>query len=412
MYADDELTLPPDIVIVYGSLRTGGIETLIVRIANHLVSSGAHVKVCCKTGGILETSLDPRVKIVTYTGTKNLVRSFKSKNNRFRNSETVLIISFDPISAARALMLESTLRKIDRIIHISGVFHPRAYFMSGERKDRITLNHLVAMAVGKHRLFFMNEECRKAHSIKWGNDLSLCPLVPLPLNFLAQTWKPSTRATVQIVSIGRLVDFKAYNIGASKIVRACRDRGFDVSWDIYGDGPLYNTIKAEIVAFGVDGYVRLMGCLDYSEFSSTVGEYDLFVGMGTAALEAAMVGVPTICATVDEDLHCYGYLYELPYGNVGELQSTRPRVVIAQLIQEYAVSDIENRAQISGDCRKVAEKYGMPHFVRSIARIASRSRQPPSKILKNGIAHLYCFVTESCLAKIARRFGSVSARVS
>jgi glycosyltransferase involved in cell wall biosynthesis len=234
----------------------------------------------------------------------------------------------------------------------------------------------------------------------------------LPVNSAAQTWAPIKKKMLRVVSVGRLVDFKAYNMGSSGIVRACLDRGVDVIWDIYGDGPQYSAIKAEIDDLNLTTSVRLMGELNYAEFALKVAEYDLFVGMGTSALEAAMVGVPTICATVDEALHCYGYLHELPFGNVGELQITRPSVEIAGLIQGYAASDWDYRVRISRQCREAAEKYGMPQFVGSISRMAAATNASPSKYLKRGIAELYSFATESWLAKVVRRFSSKNASVS
>ena len=156
-----------EIFLVYGSLRTGGIETLIVRIANFFVSIGARVSVCCTAGGELEYSLDSRVNIIFYSQANDLIEAVHACKAQIRPESTVLIMSFDPISAARALMVERALFKKDmKVAHISGVFHPRAYFMTGERKDRTLLNYLLARAIGKDRLFFMNEECRATHEVQ------------------------------------------------------------------------------------------------------------------------------------------------------------------------------------------------------------------------------------------------------
>ena len=404
MLPNSSTGLLTEIFLVYGSLRTGGIETLIVRMANFFVSAGVRVSVCCTAGGELESSLDGRVNIISYIQTTDLVEAVQASKAQMRMGSTVLIISFDPISAARALIVERALFKKDmEIAHISGVFHPRAYFMTGERKDRIFLNNLLARALGKERLFFMNEECRTTHSIQWDTELSISPILALPVNWIDATWQPSEKTTVRVVSVGRLVDFKTYNLGAARIVKACLNRGVTVTWDIFGDGPLQDSIKAEIAVMGVTSYVRLMGALDYNDFSVTVAGYDLFVGMGTAALEAAMVGMPTICATVDEVTRCYGYLQNLPHGNVGELQPNPPTVELADLIHSYSVSAQAQRAFLSKQSRAAAEKYGMPKFAEAVTNMAVTSYAPPPSFVKRAISQLYFFATEGFLIKAVRQ---------
>lgn len=411
MLSTSSPALPTEIFIVYGCLRTGGIETLILRMANFFISIGVSVSVCCTAGGELESSLDSRVNIISFTQSTDLIKAVHFCKARMRAKSTVLIMSFDPISAARALMVERALFKKDmKVSHVSGVFHPRAYFMTGERKDRIFLNYLVARAIGKERLFFMNEECRTTHSIKWNSDLSRSPILALPVNWIDATWQSSEKTTVRVVSVGRLVDFKTYNLGAARIVKACLNRGVTVTWDIFGDGPLHGLIKAEIEILGMASHVRLMGALNYNEFSEMVAGYDLFVGMGTAALEAAMVGVPTICATVDEATRCYGYLHTLPHGNIGELQSNLPTLELADLIQFYSTSTQAKRTYLSKQSRAVAEKYGMPKFAEAVANMAVNSHASPPRFVKRAIAELYQMATESFVVKAVRHCLSKKAR--
>lgn len=403
MTPKSNLALLKKIMLIYGSLDTGGIETLIIRIANFFSSSGVHVTVCFNTGGELKSSLDSRVNIIKYSETKDLIRYVREYHQTSPAIGEVLVISFDPISAARALIVEMAILGSIRVVHITGVFHPHAYFMPGERKDRIFLNYLIAQAIGNDKIFFMNEECRSAHGAKWATDLSVSRLLALPVNHVDARWHSSKKAVLRIVSVGRLVGFKAYNMGAAKIVKACLDHGVEVTWDIYGYGIQSNAIQAEIDLMGVKGYVRLMGKLDYSNLESTLVSYDLFVGMGTSALEAAMIGLPTICATINEAAHCYGYLYELPFGNVGELQSAPPDVEMTELIQRYSTLDQDERLYLSSQCRMAAANYGLPKFADALAQMAANKKNKSSNIKKRVIAGVYKLATESYLVKFFRR---------
>lgn len=399
-------TLPAEIFLVYGSLRTGGIETLIVRMANFFVASGLRVSIFCGSGGELEASLNQQVKLIYYNASIDLVHAVASYHSKSGLEFKVLLLSFDPISAARALMVETALSRNMQITHLSGVFHPRAYFMTGERRDRVFLNYLIARAVGSSSLFFMNEECRKSHESKWGVDLANSPILALPIKLENVIWQDSGNVEVRVVSVGRLVNFKAYNLGAAGVVRACIDQGVKVTWDIYGEGSLEDLIKKEIDVQGVGDQVRLMGKLDYSRFSATIVKYDLFVGMGTAALEAAMLGVPTICATVDQATCCYGYLDQLPFGNVGEMLPKLPDLEMSELIKEYSEMKQAQRSELSRRSRGAVEKYGMPKFSEELSVLISRVHAKPSRFTKWFTAGLYRFFTESCFAKTVRGFKS------
>lgn len=107
---------------------------------------------------------------------------------------------------------------------------------------------------------------------------STSPVLALPINILEPTWQSSNKANVRVVSVGRLVDFKSYNLGVARIVSDCLNRGIQVTWDIYGDGPLRSLIEAEIETLGVAGNVRLMGVLEYSSFPEIVRTMTYLLG--------------------------------------------------------------------------------------------------------------------------------------
>ena len=398
-------------VLVYGSLRTGGIETLIVRMANYLAKNGFGVMVCCGEGGLLP-ALPSSAHVVTYNDTDDLRRKLRADGASILDEAMdMIIISFDPISAARALYVELQCLLRQRVTHLSGVFHPRAYFMTGERKDRVVLNHWVAQAIGYPHLFFMNEECRDSHAKRWNVDLGSSPIATLPIDAAENSWAANADSQLRIVSVGRLVDFKAYNLGAPGIVAALRERGVGVSWDIYGDGPLQGEIEKEIERYDVRNHVQLKGELPYRDFQATVASYDIFVGIGTAALEAAMIGVPTICGTDSQRELCYGFLYELPYGNVGELQSRPPGVEMLALIADFAHADPSVRFRESEMCRAAAMKYEMGRFMDQLVAVHREQAGKPGRALKRFVAWLYCMATESAAVRVLRRTVRADSRV-
>jgi len=392
----------PRIVLVYGPLRTGGIETLIVRVSNFLARNGREVTVICGDGALLP-SISPGVQRIIYSDTRDLKRQLRDRSITSGLANGLIIVSFDPISAARGLSIESTIPRSCNVTHLSGVFHPRAYFMTGERQDRVLLNHLVASVIGYARLFFMNEECRLSHARKWHANLGVSPIVPLPVDAINEPWTPPDLTVLKIISVGRLVDFKAYNLGASQVASECLARGIEIAWDIYGDGPLAGRIQEEIRSHSMEGIVTLKGELPYEQFTSTIAGYDLFIGMGTAAIEAAMIGLPSICATESQRTLSYGYLHQLPYGNVGELQEAPPARMFADLIEEFAGSNRLLRANLSRECRAAALKYDMDAFVRQVLDVNQLPDFPRRGLRKRFVGWIYYALTESWVPRFVRR---------
>lgn len=387
-------------LLVYGELVHGGIQTLIVRLANHLAEDGRAVAACVP-GGELTSQMHEGVDLLSWTSRVEAVR--KAVEWIRAGSDPVAMISFDPISAALALSIEADNAGRVPLTHLSGVYHPRSFFMTGERRDRIWLNRLVAKAVGDPFIFYMNEECRDEHARRWGITANQSRIIPIPIEERPSQWQPDQSDTLRIISVGRLVDFKAYNLSAPEVVSECRSRGLRLSWDIFGWGPQQAEVEAAIRKYEVADAVHLNGALSYPEFAATVSSHDLFIGMGTAALEAAMIGVPTIVATESEPRLCYGFVYALPFGNVGERQSAPPSRDIAALIERFAEMSTEERADLSRRCRTAVLRYDTKACVSAIEALAQSPVEPPALSFKKAVSRLYASLTESRLIDISRR---------
>ncbi len=395
--------IKPTVFLLYGPLHTGGTETLIVRIANYYAEIGANVFLILSEDGPLRALIKNSVHFRKYESTKVLIEVTHSIAQEIPFGSEILIITFDPISAARGLAVENSIRHHNAVNHVSWVLHPHAFFMHGERKDRKLLNHLVANAVGFDKLLFMNEESRSSHSAQWKRDLSGSPIIGLPITYQEKMWRARPIESMKIVSVGRLVDFKAYNLGTIKIIQRLRALGIKATWDIYGYGPLEDPMRDEINQRGVRDSVRLCGELDYTKYAEVVPTYDIFVGMGTAALEAAMLGVPTICATVDEPENCHGYIHEIPFGNVGEKIPERSMFPIVELLRQFHSTPEPQRELISASCKEAAQRYSIDELSKILDSKQSRSTTKESRFMKRIVTLIYFFATESLLAGLARR---------
>lgn len=384
-------------VFLYGPMAHGGIETMILRVANFLAQQGRMVDVCVNPGGDLESLFDSRVKVRHYCEMNALRDHFRQMLGVLDNP--TILLSFDSSSAARGMLVAREFGKDAVLCHVTGIFHPTDYFMPGQPRDRIWLNARVARALAPHSMFFMNEECRAAHAGWLGLDLADSPIIPLPADAPAAKWQPVCGTELRIVSVGRLVDFKAYNLGAPLVLKQLLDAGINASWDIYGYGELEPTVRASAAAAGVDRKLRLRGKLAYERYGELAGNYDVFVGMGTAAIEAAMMGLPSVVATVGEKRGSHGFIHELPFGNVGERIPGRAISDIGEMLQDYVASSLQDRLLMSEAGKASVGGFTVPAFIHHVELFALKRSRPPVSVLDLLWARLFFLLTEGWIRK-------------
>jgi hypothetical protein len=227
---------------------------------------------------------------------------------------------------------------------------------------RLALNRQVMDALPDPSLFFMNDETRASHAAWSKRDFSASPILPLGIDVTPARWQPPRGTRLSIVSVGRLVGFKAYNLGAIPIVTALRAAGIDAEWHIYGYGELEQEMSTRIGAAGLASSIHLHGALPYAEFAATVGAHDVFIGMGTAALEAAMLGVPVLLAVDGEEDATYGFVQDVPFGNVGERLDQAPGQSLAALLRAFHQTPAAGQRALSDAARGVALSYGIDQY--------------------------------------------------
>jgi hypothetical protein len=98
--------------------------------------------------------------------------------------------------------------------------------------------------------------------------------------------------------------------------------------------------------------------------------------MGTAALEAGMLGMPVLMAVDGEELATYGYLQDLPFGNVGELLDELPRKSLTTLLQKLHWASPSEQTAIGQAARLVALDYDMDHYCARLIEAGTAASGP------------------------------------
>lgn len=330
----------------------GGLETLIIKVVDELIRRKRRVMMFGPQGEIsqlLHASV-PRIPNFDAGAVCREIRSLCGDPPL-----EITIVSMHPWGLVRASLLNRALRSCGygvRGFHL--VSHSRAFFFDTRAPAMRRILRRAFFRSPRASSYFMNVAARDAHQAFWKTDLSDYPVLTLPLASPSEMWAPSDGPGLRVVSVGRLVPFKGYNRAAPEVVRSLRDAGIDISWDIWGDGPDRELIEVEIRRTGVGQRLRLRGVLPYEEFDRTVAGYDLFVGMGTALLEAGRIGMPAITAVEATTHETYGFLHQTPLDSVGDRVADAPTRSLQDIIRAFARLSPNEVEAVGKACRESA----------------------------------------------------------
>lgn len=127
------------------------------------------------------------------------------------------------------------------------------------------------------------DSAAKIHRIYNGIDLERFPAPALA----------TMNHVPHIISIGRLVEFK----GFEHLIDACAElarRGFDLSCDIIGDGPLRDRLRLKVDSLNLSSRINLLGSLSQGAVQEKLQTADIFALASVTDAEGASDVFPTV----------------------------------------------------------------------------------------------------------------------
>ena len=113
---------------------------------------------------------------------------------------------------------------------------------------------------------------------------------------------------IRLLFAGRLLGWKGVAIALGAVQRLVQ-QGYDVEFDIAGDGPLRAHLSDSIARAGLQRRVRLLGSVPRSELMALYGRADLFLfpslhdSSGNVVLESLSRGLPVVCLDLGGPRH-------------------------------------------------------------------------------------------------------------
>jgi glycosyltransferase involved in cell wall biosynthesis len=133
------------------------------------------------------------------------------------------------------------------------------------------------------------------------HDVRTRPAVALSLEELERQQRPEPRTGVRFVSVGRLVAWKAFDLGLEAFAAAALP---DAEYWVVGNGPQRGRLEALAAALGVTDRVRFLGALPRDATLARIRSATALVhpslhdSGGFVCLEAMAAGTPVVCLDV------------------------------------------------------------------------------------------------------------------
>ena len=350
------------VLLALGNLNIGGIQTYIVRLANKLAVVH-EVKILILSRKYSDDLLSQLAKSIQvffigdffvfhfpFLERKFSIAQFVPLriNSVKKDLQSDVVFSVDSDVNIIALKIASML---DARLNI-GAFHPREFtWHVNYYFRRVQLELLEKLP--RNNISFMSLPVKIENN--QSGIFTDCPVVKLGVDTAPYMSCNPIFLSDRIVSVGRLVDFKTYNrvvIESIDSINKITGRCFE--YHIYGSGPEEDYLKS--ISVSKSSKIHFHGNIEYGQMKYILNNSFCFVGVGTAAVEAAASGLPVIVGTDSStSIECVnGFIYDLPDGNLGE--SCSEGRSISNLVAELTSSEA-NYQEIARRSRQVSDEY-------------------------------------------------------
>lgn len=291
-----------NVLFINSGFDIGGIETFIVRAAKKL-SNDIRFTLLIMSDAVNPKLLEEfkiygeviflkdllKIKLTNYA----IVRTILPLNESIVKSKLSHInVIHASCSFSIALMRRLSQLLNNKVIESVGVYHSRE-FLWGDKNNSMRAKQLsIFNEIPEKNVVFMNDYTARLYSEVFNKNYTIA--LPIGIDTTKYNICKPDFNSCRIVSIGRLVDFKTYNKHMIKALHALKKYNNVKSFifEIYGDGEEMVELKALAKNMGVE--TTFYGKLDYALMPSILDGAFLFVGCGTAIVEASAAGVPSI----------------------------------------------------------------------------------------------------------------------
>lgn len=314
------------VLFVYSCLPLGGIETFLVRIIKQLYAKNIAVSVLFFSHKFDENLIQELKQFATIYHWDDYVYMPKSFKNlfpifkllfplRINKIEKDLLSStthFHAPDTYSILFSTRLLRGKKNIPVTTGVYHINEYNIKRFEKF-FFCKKLVQMLriLPFQNILFFNEISRKFYNSVYDKKFEASTVAPIGIDLSIYEGRFSGMQNNKIVSIGRLTTWKTYNFQMIQTIKKMNNQGIFLRYESYGDGEERECLENFVKKENLQEQVFFHGGIPYHLFKETIDNSLMFIGAGTALIEASASGVPSLIGIENEQQAIsYGFLHE------------------------------------------------------------------------------------------------------
>ena len=256
-----------------------------------------------------------------------------------------------------------------------GIYHQNEFMYRGVNYYFSNIAKEFFKKINAKNIIFFNDFNRRIYSMFFANDYSKSTIVPIGIVKSSDAERVGNNfLTKKIVSIGNLNEFKTYNRHVISLMPELVKLDDSFRYVIYGSGSSEKTLKRQVQELGVEDYVLFKGSIPYTELKNVLSDTFLFVGSGTAIIEASSIGVPSVIGI--ESLNTadtYGFFYETIGYSYNEIDVGREVTSYMQIINRLN-SNQDFWDQVSNACLEKALEFSIEVTYEGINGLSSKNQ--------------------------------------
>jgi len=374
------------ILFIYSSLNKGGIETFFIRISKELAKKGIStrflflsksfdeelIKELNKTSEIF--FLDDYLKLNFFSFTTYLLKlipvKFKRElKNVFEDIDHIHLPDFNSV------LFFNKFNKYTKNTPFSlGCYHINEYNFKNNSNWYFSKKIFDYISkVPSSNFIFFNEISKREYCNFFNNDFSNSIVTSIGINIINNNDYYGAK-TNRIVSIGRLTAWKTYTLHILDAIKELQKEGISLYFDSYGDGEERENLEKKVNDLELKEFVKFHKSIPYHLFKDVVKNNLLFIGAGTALIEASSLGIPSLIGIENNPNDTsYGFLHETKGYSYQEKQLNFKEEKISFFVKKLLKMD---EKEYMSECKKAKERakdFSIDITVDSFIRLVKQS---------------------------------------
>lgn len=349
------------IIHVVWAFKNGGIETMLVNIANNQSKSGEKIYIIVINNLFdksLAIGLNKEIKIIKLgrkLGSKNIIPILKVN--------LLILLIYPKIIHFHSLNIAKLIIKFPFIKFIATIHDTRF-------SERYFKKFDVYIAISKSVFKSIQEVNKNIKPILCYNAVDF--------NLIRK--KSNYKEIREIVCVGRL---SICHKGQDKIIKAIdilnRNNSYKYYLTIIGDGPSEKELQELTKKFDLNDYVTFLGNQSNSWVNNNLSSFDLFIqasnyeGFGLTVLEAMGAKVPTLLSNVE------GHLEISDYGRYSVLFNSNDPEELAAKVKNLSKNWMNLELFSEKAYEFVSQKFAIEQQVNTLKNIYLSSLQKPQE---------------------------------